>query len=554
VKLLECVPNFSEGRDQSVIQAISQAVSSVSGVRLLNVDPGAATNRTVFTFAGEPEAVLEAAFQAVKVGSALIDLRHHHGEHARNGACDVCPLVPISGLTMDEVVVLAHRLGARLGSELGLSGYYYEAAATAPERRNLAVLREGEYEALPAKLQRPEWKPDFGPVAFNPKSGTTQVGARDFLVAYNINLNTRNAKIAKDIALDIREKGRLLRDAEGNRVPDGQGGWQRKAGLFSACKATGWYIDEYGCAQVTMNLTDINQAPMHEVFETVCELASERGVRVTGSELVGLVPLRVLTDAGRFFLKRQGACPAASDAELFHVTARTIGLNEYSCFDPEKRVIEYLLREPAPLVGLTVAGFADLLASDSPAPGGGSTAALVGALSAGLSSMVAGLSYTKKGFEDRRDRMEVLATEAQALKTWFLGAVDRDTKAFDAVLAAMRQPKKTDDEKAARKAAIEAASRLAILVPLEVLERTPAAAALALEVASTGLKASISDAGTAGLCAALTAKAARYNVMINLSGVSAEDERAGYRQRAAAALAKTLETCGRIEALLEETC
>ncbi|MBM4372042.1 MAG: glutamate formimidoyltransferase, partial [Deltaproteobacteria bacterium] len=380
MKLVECVPNFSEGRDRRIIDAIAEALASVEGVSLLDVDPGAATNRTVYTLVGPPDAVAEAAFRGVARGVELIDMTRHHGEHPRQGACDVCPFVPLSGVTMDDCVALARAVGARIGGELGVPVYLYEHAATRPERRNLAQIREGEYEALASKLATPEWTPDFGPAAFVPRSGAIQVGARDFLIAYNINLNTKNTKIAKDIAKEIREKGKVIRDGEGGRV--------QQAGLFDHCKATGWFIQEFGCAQVTMNLTRFLVTPPHEVFDAVCRLAEERGVRVTGSELVGLVPLEAMLQAGRHYLRRQGATTGIPEREVVELAIRSMGLREVAPFDPDRKVIEYVVRGKAPLMDLTARGFVDLLSSDAPAPGGGSVAALAGALSAGLSSMV----------------------------------------------------------------------------------------------------------------------------------------------------------------------
>lgn len=550
MKVLECVPNFSEGRDPKIIQAIADAVTSVGGVRLLSVDPGVATNRTVYTFAGPAAAVTTAACRAVEVGAALIDMQKQKGEHPRNGACDVCPFVPLGEASMEDAVAAARQVGRWMEETLGLSGFYYGEAASTPERRELSYLREGEYEALPAKLDQPSWRPDFGPATFNPRFGTAQVGARDFLVAFNINLSTRSVKIAKDIALEIRERGRFLRDDQGNRLPDGQGGFLRKPGLFRACKATGWYIDEYGRAQVTMNITDINEAPLHEIFDTVVNLAQDRGIRVTGSEIIGLIPLAVLRQAGVHYLRREGTCAAAPERELLLAAARYLGLSELAPFRPEERVVEYLLAAPAPLAKLPVEGFLELLSSDSPAPGGGSVAALCAALSAALSAMVASLGFAKKGFEAKRELLERLGLRAQELKQRALFIVDEDTRAFTAVMAAMKLPKKTEEEKAARTTAMSLASTRAMQVPLELLALCPEAAELARVAAAEGNPNSISDAGMAGCCIRAAARGAWYNVLINLKSVEAGSA-GGVREQADGCLAATERTCRAVEELLE---
>ena len=505
MKLVECVPNFSEGRNHKVIDAIAGAMASVESVTLLDVDPGAATNRTVYTMVGPPDAVAEAAFLGIRKGLELIDMSKHKGEHPRQGACDVCPFVPVAGMSMDECVELANRVGRRVGEELGAPVYLYEYAASRPERRNLAQVREGEYEALPEKLGTPEWEPDFGPNEFVPKAGAIQVGARDFLIAYNININSRNPKIAKDIALEIRERGRFLRkDGKKVRGPDRK--FLRKPGLFQHCKATGWYIDEYRSAQVTMNLTNYHISPAHEVFDAVCRLADERGVRVTGSELVGLMPRDAILQAGVHYLKKQGASAGVPEAEVVETAIRSMGLQELTPFDPDKKIIEYVSRPPTPLMDLGAREFVNVLSSDAPAPGGGSVAALAGAMSAGLSSMVAALTFGKKGHVHKNAAMDDVGARGQALKDWFSLAVDRDTDAFNKVMDAFGLPKKSDEDKAARTLAIQEANKGATLVPLEVLERCKEAAELAAAMVAEGNPNSLSDAGVAGVCAAAAAQ------------------------------------------------
>ena len=551
MKLVECVPNFSEGRDHKVIDAITAAMAAVEGVTVLDVDPGAATNRTVYTMVGPPDGVAEAAFQAIRTGLGLIDMTKHSGAHPRQGACDVCPFVPVSDMTMDECVELANRVGRRVGEELGAPVYLYEHAATRPERRNLAQIREGEYEALSEKLGTDEWAPDYGPNVFVPRAGAIQVGARDFLIAYNINLNTRNPKIAKDIALEIREKGRFLRE-NGKKVRGPDRKFLKKEGLFQHCKATGWYIEEYGCAQVTMNLTNYHVTPPHEVFDAVCRLADERGVRVTGSELVGLMPRDAVYRAGVHYLRRQGACTGVPERDIVETTVRSMGLAELTPFDPEKKIIEYVVRAPTPLMDLGTKEFADVLSSDAPAPGGGSIAALAGAMSAGLSSMVAVLTFGKKGHTHKNAVMDEIGAKGQALKDWFSLAVDRDTAAFNKVMDAFGLPRKTDADKASRAAAILEANKGATLVPLEVLERTFEAAELAAAMVADGNPNSLSDAGVAGLCAVAAAKGAYYNVQINLAGMDDEDFAAECREKAAEFLARTLAATDAVEARVRE--
>lgn len=521
MKIVECVPNFSEGRDRAVIDRIAEAIAAVEGVKLLDVDPGADTNRTVVTFVGTPDAAVEAAFRGISRAAELIDMRKHKGAHARQGATDVCPFVPVAGLTMDDCVALARRLGERVGSELGIPVYLYEHAATRAERRSLPDIRVGEYEALAEKLRQSEWTPDFGPATFNARAGATVIGARKFLVAYNINLNTRRTDVAKDIALSIREKGRTLRDDDGKIVRDEKGDKVQQDGLFKECKATGWYLPQFHRAQVSMNLTDYEVSPPHLVFDEVARQATERGVRVTGSELVGLIPLAALRAAGRHYLAKQGVCTGVPDEDLVRVAVQSMGLDELSPFDPAKKVIEYAFGAAEKgLVDLSVRGFVDELSRDSAAPGGGSVAALCGSLGAALAAMVANLTHRKKGYEDRWDAMDALAVRAQALKDRLLRAVDEDTAAFHRVMEAFGLPKKGADDKRARAAAIEGASQGATLVPLGVMEASLDVLAVAESAARDGNQNSLSDAGVAALMGRAAAYGAYFNVLINLKGLT----------------------------------
>ncbi|MFH0798773.1 MAG: glutamate formimidoyltransferase [Pseudomonadota bacterium] len=518
--LVECVPNFSEGRDPTVIEAIAAEIRSVAGVELLDVDPGAATNRTVYTFAGAPETVLEAAFQAIRKGSELIDMRHQKGEHARQGACDVCPFVPIAGATMADCIELAKRLGERVGRELKIPVYLYAEAATKPGRRNLPDIRAGEYEALPEKLKKPEWRPDFGPAEFNARAGATVIGARNFLIAYNVNLNTRNAARAKEIAFSIRESGRIRRDRDGNKIIGPDGAPEREPGAFKGVQATGWLIPEYNRAQVTINILDIAASPLHLIFDKCSELASAMGLRATGSEIVGMVPRGVLIDAGLHFLRKQGSTTGVSEGEIIRTAIISLGLNDVGQFDPAKKIIEERFAMSTPLASMTVKDFANELASSSPAPGGGSAAALSGALSAALTSMVAALTFDKKGFEKHRAEMEEIGVRAQELLRAQVKSIDDDTAAFNRVMDALSLPKGTDEQKAARKAAIEEANKGATLEPLGTLERSISMLDIALSVAEKGNPNSLSDAGVAGLTARAAAHGAYYNVLINLAGIS----------------------------------
>ncbi len=522
--LLECVPNFSEGRDAGVIRQITARIQEVEGVTLLHVDPGKATNRTVVTFAGPPDAVVEAAFRGIRAAAELIDMRRHAGEHPRMGATDVCPLVPVSGITMDEAAELARRLAERVSRELAIPVYLYEAAQPHPARRNLSVIRDGEYEGLPRKLADPAWAPDYGPATFNAKSGATVIGARDFLVAYNVNLNTTSTRRANAVAFDVREAGRPTREGDpltGRVVTDAQGNPVTTPGTLRAVRAIGWYIEEYGIAQVSMNLTDLAVTPLHTAFDAVCRSAEARGLRVTGSELVGLVPLRALVDAGRHFLARQRRSTGVSERELVHIAVRSLGLGELKPFNPEERIIEYRITRPGDrrLVGLSVARFAEETASESPAPGGGSVAAAVGALGAALGTMVANLSSHKRGWDERWEEFSRWADQGQQIQRELLSLVDDDTRAFNRVLLALAMPKSTDPEKAARTAALEEANKGAIEVPLQVMRAASRAFPVIAAMADQGLPASASDAGVGAICCRAAVRGAWLNVRTNVTGL-----------------------------------
>lgn len=520
-QLIECVPNFSEGRDMAVIKQITDQVETVEGVMLLDVDPGKATNRTVVTFVGPPEQVLEAAVRAVRKASELIDMRQHKGEHPRFGATDVCPLVPVANITMEETVEYARKLGKRLGDELGVTVYCYENAAFKDERRNLATVRAGEYEGLKDKLARPEWKPDFGPAEFNPKTGATAVGARDFLVAYNVNLNTTSTRRANAVAFDIREKGREKRDpATGQIVKDEKGHTVWIPGTLKACKAIGWYIEEYGVAQISINLTNIGITPVHVAFDEACKKAGERGIRVTGSELVGMIPLRAMLDAGRYFLRKQHRSTGVSDKELIKIAVKSLGLGDLAPFKPEDKIIEYAIaarqgKKRRMLVEMPLAGFVEETASESPAPGGGSVAASMGAMGAALATMVANLSSHKRGWDARWEEFSNWADKGKAYYVELLRLIDDDTAAFNKVMDAMGLPKGTDAEKAERTRAIQAATKGAIEIPLRVMEVALASMEVAKAMAEIGMEASASDAGVAALCARSAVMGAHLNVRIN---------------------------------------
>ncbi len=551
MKLVECVPNISEGRNADVYSAVAAAAASVGGVTVLNIDPGADTNRTVITFVGEPEAVLEAAFRLVAKGIELIDMTTHHGAHPRIGAVDVVPFIPISDTTMDDCAVLARSLGERVGRELNVPVYLYEFAASASHRRNLADIREGEYEGLAKRITHRHWKPDFGPAQFIPRSGAVVIGARKFLVAYNVNLNTLDKRLATRVAFDIRERGRMKRDEEGNPLLDAGGEPIWEPGILKSVKAVGWVIPEFGCAQVSINLTDLDVTPLHVAFDTADERARERGLRATGSEIVGLVPLSVVLEAGRHYLGKMGRPTGVPDSALLHTAIRTLGLGEVKPFDPKERVIEYRLGAAGRLVSMSVRDFVDELSSDSPAPGGGSVSALAAALGAALASMVAVLSFTKKGFESKQPALDRIAVRAQELKDQFLAAVDADTAAFDRLLEAMRMPKNTPEEQAAREIALADATVHATEVPLGVLEKCPEVIELCREVARIGLQASLSDAGVGSQVGRAAAAGAYQNVCINLAGLSDTGRKASLLARADAAWgrAKELHTTAEVEIL-----
>lgn len=535
--LVECVPNFSEGRDRAIIKQITDQIETVEGVRLLDVDPGAATNRTVVTFVGPPEAVCEAAFRAAKKAAELIDMRRHKGEHPRFGATDVCPLIPIAGITMEETVEYAKKLGRRLGEELGISVYLYEYAATKPDRKNLASVRAGEYEGLAAKLSRPEWKPDFGPAKLNEKSGATAVGARDFLVAYNVNLNTTSVRRANAIAYDIREKGRVKTvdgTPSGKPVLDAKGEKVWTPGSLKCCKAIGWYIEEYGIAQISINLTNLAVTPIHVAFDECCRKAESRGVRATGSEVVGMVPLSAMLEAGRYFLRKQQRSVGVGDQELIKIAIKSLGLNDLSPFKPEEKIIEYAIADKSAkrLVDRTVKGFVELTASEAPAPGGGSVSALVGALGAALATMVANLSSHKRGWDERWEEFSDWADKGKRHWARLMQLVDEDTDAFNAMMAAFGLPKGSDAEKSARTAAIQAATKRAIEVPLEVMEEALASMDVIAAMAEHGMEASVSDAGVAAACARAAVIGAHLNVKINAKGLTEKGAAEEFRRRA----------------------
>ena len=538
-RLLECVPNFSEGRDLSVIDKITARIRSVDGVKLLDVDPGAATHRTVVTFVGEPEAVIEAAVRAGAAAKELIDMSKHHGEHPRFGAMDVCPLVPISGVTMEETVEYARALAKRLGEELGLTIFCYENAATRPERRNLAAVRAGEYEALPERLQDPQWAPDFGPAAFNRRSGATAVSARDFLVAYNVNLNTTSTRRANAIAFDVREKGRVKRaphPVTGQVVRDDRGQPVWEPGALKCVKGIGWFIEEYGVCQVSMNLTNVSVTPLHVAFDEVCERARDRGVRVTGSEMVGLVPLGAMLAAGRYFLRKQQRSTGVSDAELIKIAVKSMGLDELKPFDPREKVIEYQVDDAwgRRLVDRSLRGFVEETASESKAPGGGSVAAVLGALGAALGTMVANLSSHKPGWDERWEEFSDFAERGKRCHDELLRLVDEDTAAFNAIVEAWRLPDGSDAEKAAKEAAVQAAVQRAIEAPLRVMEVALESMEVAAAMAADGLQASVSDAGVAALCARSAVIGAHLNVRINAVDLADQEARDGFLARGAA--------------------
>lgn len=522
-QLIECVPNFSEGNDLSIIKQITDVIEGVDGVKLLNVDPGKATNRTVVTFVGTPDAVVQAAFLAIKKAGELIDMSKHKGEHPRMGATDVCPLIPISNISMEETAQYAVKLGKMVGEQLQIPVYFYESSQPNKNRSNLSVIRAGEYEGFFKKIKLPEWKPDAGPAEYDAKRGATVIGARDFLVAYNINLNTTSTRRANSIAFDVREAGRVVR--EGNKLtgkiltnPDGSP--QSIPGTLKSVKAIGWYIEEYGIAQISMNLTNINITPVHVAFDEVCNKAQERGIRVTGSELVGLIPLKSLLDAGKYFLKKQQRSIGVSEKELIKIAVKSMGLDELAPFKPEERIIEYLLKDKldSKLVSMSLLDFADETASESPAPGGGSISAYIGSLGASLATMVANLSSHKKGWDDRWEEFSGFAEKGQFYKDELNKLVDLDTKAFNMIMAAFGLPKGSDEEKKLRTEAINNATKYAIEIPFKVMTLAHESMQLIKAMAEIGNPNSVSDAGVAALCARSAVLGAYMNVRINCSG------------------------------------
>jgi len=524
-QLIECVPNFSEGNDMNIIKQITNEIESVEGVSLLDVDPGKATNRTVVTMVGSPEQVIEAAFRAVKKAQELIDMRNHKGAHPRFGATDVCPLVPVAGITMEETVVYARKLAKRIGDKLNIPIYCYENAAFSENRKNLANCRAGEYEGLKDKLTKPEWKPDFGPSEFNAKAGATAVGARDFLVAYNVNLNTTSTRRANAIAFDIREKGRPMREGDpitGKQLVDEKGNKVWIPGSLKSVKAIGWYIDEFGIAQISINLTNIGITPVHIAFDEVCKKAHERGIRVTGSELVGLIPLQAMIDAGKYFLKKQKRSVGIPDSEIIKIAVKSLGLDDLYKFKPEEKIIEYKLaadQKKKRLVDLTITGFANETASESPAPGGGSISAYMGSLGAALGNMVANLSSHKRGWDDRWEEFSNWAEKGMMYQKELLRLVDEDTDAFNKIMDAFGLPKKTEAEKIARKKSIQDATKHAIMIPFKVMETAFNAMEIIKVMAETGNPNSVSDAGVGALALRACVRGAFLNVKINASGL-----------------------------------
>ncbi len=551
-KIVECVPNISEGKSPDIYNTIAQSCEKVSGVKLLDVDPGAATNRTVITFAGSPDVIVDAAFEVIKTAKDLIDMRTHHGEHARMGAVDVCPFVPVSGASLEECAALAKTLAKRVGEELGVWVYLYEKAASKPEWQNLATVRKGEYEGLKDRVGKIEWKPDFGPDTLDPMFGAMAIGARKFLIAYNINVNSKNVKMAKDIAFNIRESGRAKRksypDGEIYRHPDGTS--IKIPGIFKHCKSTAWLIPEYECAQLTMNLTDIDVTPVHVVFDEVERQAHARGMRITGSEIVGLVPLQTMLEAGIYFAKKQGLSTALSEKEIINIAIRSLGLRDVAPFDPNDKIIEYRFRTKGELVSLTCEQFVERLASDAPAPGGGSVAALCGAMAAALGTMVTNLTHSKIEFAEHKSNMEHAGVTGQKLIAWFLAAVDRDTDAFNAVMDAMRLPKGSEYQQKVRDKAILEANKACTLVPLEVLESCLSVLPILTTASEKGNPNCASDAGVGAHCLMACAEGAALNVRINLANIEDQSFKAQCTTRIDKALKAVFKGCDEIIALV----
>lgn len=556
-RIVECVPNFSEGNNLQVINEITQEIEKVEGVKLLNVDPGKATNRTVVTFVGEVENVIEAAFQAIKKASTLIDMSQHQGEHPRMGATDVCPLIPISGITMEETAKYARQLAQRVGEELSIPAYLYESAQPDKERSNLSVIRSGEYEGFFDKIKENKWKPDFGPQEMNAQSGATCIGARDFLIAYNVNLNTKSTRIANRVAFDVREQGRVKREGNpyvGPVVKDENGEPIRIPGKLKHVKGIGWYIEEYGIAQISINLTNFRETPLHLVFEETRKSAEARGVRVTGSELVGLVPLEPMLQAGKYFLEQQGLSSGVDEATLVDIAIKSMGLNEISEFDPKTRIIEYLLRNESDerLVNMSVKNFALETASDSPAPGGGSIAALAGSLGAALGTMVANLSAAKRGWEDRVSEFSPWAEEGQKHTETLTALVDEDTRAFDSIMAAIGLPKDTSEQKDERKKAIEKASQYATEVPFKTMQAAYDCLPLLREMAEKGNPNSLSDVGVGAICIKTAVRGAWFNVLINAKDLGDRTWAENMVNKAEALLKKNHQECDEIANSIEQ--
>jgi glutamate formiminotransferase/formiminotetrahydrofolate cyclodeaminase len=536
-KLIECVPNFSEGRDENIIRQVTDAIKTVDGVSLLDVDPGASTNRTVVTFVGPPDAAVEAAFRAIKKAAELIDMRKHKGAHPRMGATDVCPFIPVSNVAWEETIDCANRLGERVGEELKIPVYLYEKAAKHKSRSNLSVIRAGEYEAFFEKIKQPEWKPDFGPAVFNEKSGATVIGVRDFLVAYNVNLNTKSVRRATSVAFDVREQGRVKTEdgtPSGKPVLDSNGEPVRVPGMLKHVKAIGWFVEEYGIAQVSMNLTHVEETPLHVAFDACAEAAANRGLRATGSEIVGMVPRKCLVDAGRYFLRKQRWSEGASEEELIDIAIRSMGLSELRPFEPKEKVIELKIEsaeQKTSLAKMNLREFCNETLRDSPAPGGGSVAALMGALGASLGGMVANLSAGKRGWDDKLEYFSDWAVKAQQLKDELLSLVDEDTAAFNKVMDAFALPRESAEEKAARSRAIQEATKYAAEVPLKVMETASNSYELLSEMADKGNPASISDAGVGALATRACIEGAALNVRINLGQLKDEKFKADVQER-----------------------
>jgi glutamate formiminotransferase/formiminotetrahydrofolate cyclodeaminase len=553
-QIIECVPNFSEGRNMGIINKILDEIKSVDGVKLIDVDPGKATNRTVVTFVGEPNEVCEAAFRAVKMASEVIDMSKHHGEHPRFGATDVLPLIPIKGITMEETTEYAHKLGKRIGEELGIPIYFYEFAATEEKRRNLANCRAGEYEGLPQKITNPEWKPDFGPYEMTPqvvKSGAIALSARNFLIAYNVNLNTTSTRWANSIAFDIREKGRVKRDGNpltGKIVKDEQGNAVYTPGLLRGVKGIGWFIEEYGIAQLSFNITDTTTVSMHQVFELACERAAMRGIRITGSELVGVVPLQSMLDAGKYFLRKQHRSTGISDEEILKIAVKSLGLDELTPFDPKKKIIEYLMEDELQknLVDMTVKQFTLETASESAAPGGGSVAACMGAMGAALGTMVANLSAHKKGWDDRWEEFSNWAEKGKTFHDELLKLIDEDTLAFNGIMDAFGLPQKSEEEKLHRKETIQRATRHAMEIPFRVMQVSFDSMEVMMEMAQTGNPNSVSDAGVGALAARSAVLGAGLNVRINAGSLTDKEFASQLLQQVNVLERKTTELEGQI--------